>query len=138
VSRPRPVPTDLTEPFWAAVGRGELVIARCQTCGRWEHPPFPVCPQCYGTKFAFEAVAGTGTIHSMTILTADLDPRFAEIAPLAVIAAELDEQPGLIVVGNVLGADPGSVRIGARCAVEFERIDDAFSLPQFRLTEDNS
>jgi uncharacterized OB-fold protein len=74
----------------------------------------------------------------MTILTADLDPRFAEIAPLVVVAVELDEQPGLMVVGNVLGADPGSVRIGARCAVEFEWLDDTICLPQFRLTEDHS
>lgn len=97
-----------------------------------------MCPQCQGKQFAFEAVAGTGTVHSMTILTADLDDRFAEIAPLAVVAAELDEQPGLIVVGNVLGADPGSVRIGDRCTVDFERIDGSFCLPQFRLAEDHS
>ena len=80
-------------------------------------------------------VAGAGVIHSMTILTADLDERFAELAPLAVVAVELDEQEDLIVVGNVLGANPESVRIGDRCTVAFERVDESLSLPQFRLAE---
>src|ERR1700751_5149468 len=89
--RPTPIPNDLTQPFWDAAKNRRLAIQRCQDCGRYFHPPLPICNNCYSTKLAFETVTGRGRIYSRTVMH---DPRilgFGEaVVPYAVIAVELD------------------------------------------------
>src|SRR3979409_109347 len=41
-----PVPDAATGPFWAAAGRGVLLLARCSRCDRIPYPPRPRCPEC--------------------------------------------------------------------------------------------
>ena len=41
----------------------QLLINRCGSCGRWHHPPRPVCPDCWSTDISAQPVTGTGTIH---------------------------------------------------------------------------
>lgn len=135
ISRPRPLPTALTAGFWDAAARCELAIQRCGSCGLWSHPPVPVCPRCYGTALGFEPVSGSGTVYSYTVMMAGLDARFEEAAPLLVVAVELDEQDGLVVVSNLTNADHRQVQIGDRCEAVFEPLPDGAVLPQFRLSK---
>lgn len=134
ISRPRPVPTRLTAGFWEATARGELAIQRCGCCGLWFHPPVPVCSRCHGAELGFEPVSGSGTIYSCTVMTAGLDPRFEDAAPLLIVAVELDEQEGLVVVSNLTNASQAQARIGDRCEAVFEELPDGGVLPQFRLS----
>ncbi|WP_154677270.1 Zn-ribbon domain-containing OB-fold protein [Parafrankia discariae] len=136
VRRPRPVPTRLTNGFWAAAARRELGIQRCRACGRRFHPPVPVCSRCHSEDLGFEPVSGRGTIHSLTVMTEALVPGFEPALPLIVVAVELDEQEGLVVVSNLVGDHGPGARIGARVEVAFERLpDDGGLLPQFRVGE---
>ena len=32
---PGPIPTALSEPFWAAARRNELALQRCEACAQW-------------------------------------------------------------------------------------------------------
>lgn len=134
IRRPRPVPTGLTSGFWEAAARHELAIQRCGTCARWFHPPVPVCSQCHCDTLSFERVSGQGTVYSYTVLADGLDPRFETAAAFLVAAVELDEQPGLVVVSNLIGADPERVQVGDRCAVVFEDLPGSGTLPQFQLS----
>lgn len=130
--RPVPVPTPLTQPFWDAAKNRQLAVQRCQACGRYYHPPISVCTECYSVKLAFEPVSGGGRIFARTIMH---DPRvqgFGESVPFAVIAVELDEQPGLLVVSNLLGVSPDEAKIGLRVEADFEPMEGGFILPQFR------
>lgn len=135
VRRPRPVPTELTNRFWEAAARRELGIQRCDGCGLWFHPPVPVCTACYSEKLRFEPVSGLGTIHTYTVMTEALVPGFEAGVPLVVVAVELDEQEGLVVVSNLAGFDGTDVPIGARAEVTFEELPDGIVLPQFRLRD---
>lgn len=133
--RPIPVPNTLTQPFWEASKNGQLAIQRCQECGHYYHPPISVCTECYSGKLAFEPVSGKGRIHTRTIM---YDPRiqgFAESVPFAVISVELDEQPGLLFLCNLLDVPAEEAIIGRRVEVAFEPMEGGFVLPQFRLTE---
>ena len=61
---------------------------------------------------------------------------FEDMIPYACMAVEIDEQPGLLVVGNLVEADPESVRVGMRVEVRFEPIgEDGMMLPQFALMQ---
>ena len=63
---------------------------------------------------------------------------FADSVPFVIIAVELDEQPGLLVMSNLLRVPPGDAVIGRRVEVEFEPIEGGFALPQFCLAGSES
>jgi uncharacterized protein len=133
VTRPIPVPNEWTKPFWDAAKRGVLELQRCQTCGHFQHPPYPTCVKCIGTDLKFESVSGTGTIYAYTIMYHTGDKRFASAVPYASIIVELDDAPGALMAGNLLEAPYTDARVGRRVEVVFEELNDDISLPQFRL-----
>jgi uncharacterized OB-fold protein len=54
------------------------------------------------------------------------------MVPYACLLVELDEQPGLFVIGNLVGAEADAVRVGMRVQLRFEPygLDDLL-LPQW-------
>jgi len=80
-------------------------------------------------------VSGRGTIASRVVVHAPVLPAFRARVPYAVVLVELDEDPGLRLVGNVLDAAPEQVRIGLPVRVAFEALNDEITLPQWRLVE---
>ncbi len=69
-------------------------------------------------------VSGRGTVWSVTIPHPPLLPAYSEVAPYNVCSSQLDEDPDLRLVGNVVASadaplnsiDPHSVEIGERGA----------------------
>lgn len=117
--------------FWTAGEHGRLLIQRCGDCGRYQHPPLPLCPACHGEAMAPAPVSGRGRVASFTINHQAWLPGLA--VPFAFAAIELAEQAQLYVFSNVLGATE-AVRIGLPVAVCFERIEDVW-LPLFKPAE---
>lgn len=133
VVRPVPAPDELTQPFWDAAKRGVLALQHCQSCGRFQHPPYPICANCTSSKLAFKPVRGEGEIYSYTIMHHDADERFAPATPYASIIVELDEAQGALLAGNLLDAPYVEAKVGRRVEVVFEKLNDDMTLPQFRL-----
>jgi uncharacterized OB-fold protein len=131
IKRPIPVASALTQAYWDFAQQRRLAIQRCQSCGIYLHPPTPVCLHCHSTALRFEPVSGRGRIASFTILHDVRVDGLAGATPLVVLAVELDEQPDLIVVANLLDSNRRDVQIGTRVVVEFEQIAENFLLPQF-------
>src|SRR5262249_58709280 len=102
VTRPIPVPNEWTKPFWDAAKRGVLALQRCQSCGHFQHPPYPTCGNCMGTDLKFESVSGNGVIYAYTIMHHTGDNRFPPAVPYASIIVELDAAPGALMPGNLL------------------------------------
>ncbi len=40
-----------------------LLLNRCRDCGRWHHPPRPMCPDCWSGNLAPTEISKSGTIH---------------------------------------------------------------------------
>ena len=135
VTRPIPVPTEWTKPFWDAAKRESLQLQRCQSCRAFQHPPYATCVQCVSTDLKFEPVGTKGTIYAYTIMYHTGDKRFASAVPYASIIVELDEAPGALMAGNLLGVPYTEAKVGRRVEVIFEKLNDDFTLPQFRLAE---
>lgn len=110
-----------------------LAIQRCKACRRFFHPPIPTCLECRCDELAFEPVSGRGTVHARTIMHDSRVQGFGDAVPFAVVAVELDEQPGLLLVSNLLDIEPEEIRVGLKVEVDFELIANGFALPQFRL-----
>jgi hypothetical protein len=132
--------------YFAAAGRGELVVRRCGACGLLRFPPGAACPWCGGLAWSWQPVSGHGTIHSYEIVVHAVQPGFRDWAPYPVVVVELDEQrgqpgpeDGIRLVANLLAGDlrpeaEERVAIGARVVVCFQTLADGFALPQFRLS----
>lgn len=133
--RPLPVPDEDSRPFWEGCRRHQLLMQRCSACGVLRFHPRPMCSKCRSMVSEWVPVSGRGTIASRVVVHAPVLPAFQDRVPYAVVLVELDEDPGLRLVGNVLDAAPEQVRIGLPVRVAFEELTDEVTLPQWQLAE---
>ena len=121
---PIPQLTDENEAFWTGGKDGRLLIARCSDCSYYVHPPAPRCPRCYGDRVAPAPVSGRGRVYTYTVNRRAWAPGVDVPYVLAVV--ELDEQPGLRLLTNVVGCAPDDVAVGLAVEVEFEERGHVF------------
>ena len=123
---PWPIPqiTDENGAFWTGGRDGELLIVRCTACGFWVHPPSPRCPKCLSNAVAPSAVSGRGTVYSYTINRQAWVPGLE--VPFVLAIVELDEQPGLRLMTNLVDCLPEEAEIGMPVAVAFVERGEAF------------
>jgi uncharacterized protein len=124
----RPAVGPDTRFFWDGVRAGELRIQRCAECGALRHPPGPMCPACHATKRDHVTAAGRGVVHSYVV---HHHPPVPGLTPPYVVAlVELEE--GVRIIGDLLGCAPGDAYVGMPVELEFQRMDEELTLPQWR------
>jgi uncharacterized OB-fold protein len=129
---PVPVPDPDSEGFWSALSHGQLAIARCQNCRRWQHPPTEACRVC-GDTLTFEPVSGRGTVFSFIVVRQATVP--GRVPPYVVALVILDEAENVRISG-IVRADPAAVRIGSSVQVVTTPAPGAsFAAPEFLLTD---
>jgi uncharacterized protein len=131
VPKPIPIGDDVSAFYWEAAKGGRLEMQRCAKCQHWQFPPSIACQRCQSEEVVATEVSGLGTVYSFTIAQQAFDPAFAEEIPYVVALIELEEDPELRVLSNVVGVAPEEVTVGLPVAVEFEQRGDA-ALPVFR------
>jgi uncharacterized OB-fold protein len=131
--KPIPTPDRVTEEFWDAARRHELLIQRCRDCGASQFLPQSCCRACLSQRIQWVAASGKGKIYSYTIVHRPPTPKFQEDVPYAVALVELDE--GVRMMSNIVGIGPQDVRVGMAVEVVFEGISPTISLPKFRPSE---
>ncbi|MBI2872150.1 MAG: OB-fold domain-containing protein [Chloroflexi bacterium] len=129
-----PQPDQHTQPFWDAAKEHRLVIQRCQRCRHYHHPPVFLCTNCNDPKatLAFEGVSGRGTVYAHYVHHFKNIGGFEDKAPYPVVAVELEEQRGLLMVTNILHCPYDQLRVGMPVEVVFEKASDEITIPQFR------
>jgi uncharacterized OB-fold protein len=130
VTGPPPLPrlTPESDFFWTGGAAGELRMLRCASCGRFAHPPTPLCRGCGGSQLAPEKLSGSGTVWSFTVSHQQLLPSLATPYVVAIIA--LDEQDDLHLTTRLVDTAPEQVHVGMRVHVRFEQHGDVY-LPLF-------
>jgi uncharacterized OB-fold protein len=121
-----------SSPFWQGGGDDQLKILFCKACEYYFHPPGPVCPKCTEDNIAPREVSGKGSVATYTINHQRWHPDLD--VPFVIAIVELDEQPGLRFVTNIINCEPESVRIGMRVKVTFLQQDDVW-LPLFEADQ---
>lgn len=118
--------------FWTRGALGELAICRCTECQHYIHPPSAACPRCRSSEVRAQAVSGRGQVVSFSV---NHQPWVAgQAVPFVLAVVELQEQPGLWLMSNIVGCAPEAVRIGMSVRVCFEQQDDVW-LPLFTPEE---
>ncbi len=130
-TKPLPVPSELSAPFWEACRRHELIIQRCQNCRAFRFPPAILCPECLSESVEWTRVSGRGKIFSFVIFHRVYHPSFAADVPYAIALIELEEGPRL--VSNIVDCPPAEVVCDLPVEVVFEDVTPEVTLPKFRL-----
>jgi uncharacterized OB-fold protein len=92
-----------------------------------------MCPACRSLENEWVKLSGKGRVWSFVIPHPPLLPAYTPLAPYNVIAVELDEDPSLRLVGNLVASadgaineiDPHSIEIGEPVRVVFAKVEDA-------------
>lgn len=125
----RPVPfadNADTAGFWEAARRGELALRACVACGSVAHFPRAWCARCHRPT-EWRPVRPAGTLYSWTRVEHQVHPAFP--APYTIVLVELDDHPGVRLVGH-LGGTP-ELAIGTPMRATFETLADGTVLPQW-------
>lgn len=135
--RPLPEISPLTEPFWSAAKRHQLVIQRCDDCGAHQFPPEVACTACGSARTRWVAVSGRASLYSWTVAHPPLLPYFQERAPWPVAFVQLEEGPRMVT--NLIDVSVDEYRIGMPLQVAFEEINEEIALVVFgRRPEEGS
>jgi uncharacterized OB-fold protein len=126
---PVPLLNDDNRDFWTGGRDGELRIIRCNECGYYIHPPSPRCPRCLGDDVEPSPVSGRGVVYTYTINQRAWSPGLE--VPYVIAIVQLDEQPDLRLMTNIVGCSADDVAIDMPVRVEFREQGEAF-VPVFR------
>jgi uncharacterized protein len=90
-----------------------LLLNRCEDCGRWHHPPRPMCPDCWSRNVVPTEVSGRGSVYLLIKLHQGAPaPDVDYSTPHPVATVELVEQEGLRYTSTVVNCPLEEIRIG--------------------------
>jgi uncharacterized protein len=129
--RPLPAVDAVSAPFWDGARRGVLRLQRCTTCGEAQWYPRAICVADGGDVEWFDA-AGTGSVHTFTIIRQNLALPFRDQLPYVIAMIDLPEGPRMM--SSITHCAPEAVRIGMPVEVWFAPTgsDDDLRLPFWR------
>ena len=130
-------------PFWSAALRSELVVQSCDKCARLRFPPRPMCPHCQSFAHQWRVLSGAATVWSYAKPSSPLLPAFEALTPYVVVLAQIDEDPSIRIIGNLVastesgitGVDDARLAIGAPLRVAFRPCAPDVALPCWVLAE---
>lgn len=127
---PRPADPQLTQPFWDAAKRHELVMPRCRRCNSYFWYPRQECPNCLLRDWQWEKVSGRGRLYTFTIVRQPQNPAFNEDVPYAYAIVQLEEGPRMIT--NIVGCPVEDLKVDMPVVAEFDDVTPEVTLVKFR------
>lgn len=112
------------EFFWRSGADGVLRFLGCAGCERIHHPPVPRCPYCGSRDVAPKAVSGRATLATYTVNHQPFMPGFEP--PYVIAIVEIDEDPTVRLMTNIVGCAIEDVHIGMPLQVTFEASGEWF------------
>ena len=111
--------------FWRETPRRyNLGGSKCTTCGTVYFPPRPVCPECTHHRQSIEKMvpfqlSGSGEVLSYTVVHEPAEG-FEMQVPYVVALVKTVEGP--VLTGQVVDAEPETVRIGLKVHATFRKL----------------
>jgi uncharacterized OB-fold protein len=122
-----------TEPFWQSTRVERLSVPRCTTCGSFRLPPAPFCHVCRQQEVEWITLSGRGTIYTFTVIRHAVIPMAKDAIPYVIAVISLDGAPGARLLGNIVDAEPETVKIGAAVEVAWDHVSADSVIPRWRL-----
>ncbi len=116
-----PAQTPESTRYWEAANAGQMLLRRCNQCGKPHFYPRTLCPFCLGNT-EWEATRGEGTVYSYSVM------RHAE-QPYVIAYVQLAEGP--IVMTNIVDCTAEAVRIDMPVRLVFKPSREGPAIPMF-------
>ena len=129
-TKPLPVSSVESKPFWDGCKNRQLLLPHCQRCGSHWFPASATCPKCLSTEWEWSKASGRGKIYSFGVYHRLYHKGFEAELPYAVVVVQLEEGPRIL--SNVVGCAPENLKCGMPVEVFFEDVVEDTTLYKFR------
>ncbi|MCY4130253.1 MAG: Zn-ribbon domain-containing OB-fold protein [Gammaproteobacteria bacterium] len=131
LTKPYPAPTQETEPFWQGLRNEQVLLQRCDDCGKWIFYPRSNCPSCLSTKLTWHQVSGEGTLYTFTVTRQATAPHFVDEVPQLIAMIDLNE--GVRLTSTLVARESDDLKVGAKVVPVFDHVNDEVTLLRYRL-----
>ena len=130
-SRPMPIPTPTTMPFWEALAEHKIRIQYSPSSGRYVFYPRVLAPGTLADDLQWREISGAGTLYTFTVAYRAVAPHFDEHVPQLLAVVQWDEGPRFAT--EIVNAEPAQLRVGMRVRPVFlDCPDDGVTLLQYQ------
>lgn len=129
-TKPLPVVTVDSRPYWDAAKEHRLTVQQCDDCGALRFPPVASCRACLSPRTTWTDLSGRGTVWSFILMHQLYYQGFADEIPYPIAVIELEQ--GLRVLTNLVDIAHEDIRIGMPVEVVFDDVTPEVTLPKFR------
>ncbi len=119
----------VSEEFWKATQRHELLIQECGDCGKKIFYPKPFCTKCLSANLKWIRSSGKGKVYSYAVPRAQTPRPFSNDTPYIIAVINLEE--GVTISSNTINCKPEDMRCNMDVRVIFEDVSDTITLPKF-------
>lgn len=129
-AKPLPQPTALSRPFWDGARQSQIRVQKCKACGHAQHPPRPLCGECWSADLEWITCGGKGRVFSYSVCHWPTIAAFKDDGPYVIAIVELAE--GVRLTTNIVDCPLDKVRIDLEVEPVFEKATDEVTLIKFR------
>jgi uncharacterized OB-fold protein len=128
---PFPAANAETAQWWEYARQHQLMVQRCEQCGRTRFPPSPLCPRCRSWRATWVELPGTGVVYTFTVVRQPFLPALAHTVPYVVVVVDLEDGDGVRFLSNLVDTAPEDVSIGMPVSLVWEDMSADLALPRF-------
>jgi len=121
-SRPIPVPTPVSQPFWDALAEHKIRIQYSPSAQRYVFYPRVLAPGTLADDLQWQEISGAGSLYSYTVAHRPVAPHFADGVPHILAIAQWDEGPRFAT--EIVNTDPSQLRVGMPLRPVFVDVPD--------------
>lgn len=129
LSRPLPVPTPVTAPFWDGLREGRIRVQRCAACQGWVFYPRNRCNHCLSDQLEWQTIDGRASLYTYTIARQATSPHFTDDVPQLLAVVEFEE--GFRMTSTLVNVDPRDIRVGMALRPVFDPVSEAVTMLRF-------
>ena len=133
IKKPRPTIDIDSKIYWEAAKNKKLMIQYSLDTKEYFLYSKQLTNSIDSKNIEWREVSGKGKIYSFTVVHAPAGPAFKDETPYIVASIELEE--GARIISNILTQDVANISIGDNVKVIFEKQDDEFTIPKFKIVK---
>lgn len=122
MSRPLPLPTPTSAPFWDGLRRHEIWIQFSPSAGRYVFYPRVLAPGTLADDLEWRRISGAATLVSFAVAQRPVAPQFAVAVPHLLAVVQWREGPRLAT--ELVGVDADELRVGMPVTPVFTDLPD--------------
>jgi uncharacterized protein len=122
LTKPRPVPTPVSQPFWDGLAEEKVRIQYSPSSDAYIFYPRILAPHTLADDLEWREISGLGTLYTYTIATRPVAPMFADEVPSVLAVVQWDEGPRFST--QIVNADPAALRVGLRVKPVFRHLPE--------------